>query len=1089
MPTQLEPESPLRNLDRETVNFEDRSESTLNPTQVVILLTLAAAIFGVDLCLPFTMGDSLLYLGVLLLAGSIQGRRVLWAMAVLVSVLMSLGVLYSPKVPPSKPGSAFDAFAETTHWGLSLFAIWTTTLLLWQRKERESRLETSNLTLDKRVTSRTRELNAAVTELISEARSHERTQKALHSESQLLEGLMDAIPDDIYFKDREGRYLRINKAKAQRSGLARAEDARDRTDFDFFQLEHAQLAQEDERQIMATGQGLIDREEKLVWPDGHESWVLATKVPLRSQAGEIFGTLGISRDVTGQHQMADALHHERDRLRTLIDHLRDFVFIKDAQCRFVTVNKVLIEAYGCQSEEEVAGKTDFDFGPGDLAEIYQGDDLRVLREGESLINLEEEIQTADGGRRWLLTTKVPLRGPTGEIVGLVGICRDITSRKQAEQELKAAKEAAEVANRAKSDFLANMSHEIRTPMNAIIGMTELVLDTSLAPEQQDYLETVQSSAEGLLGIINDILDFSKIEAGRIELEKETFDLRECLADAIKTLSVRAHGKGLELVCDIDATVPSLISGDPLRLRQVLINLVGNAIKFTDAGEVVVRAAPVHETKEEVRLLFQVRDTGIGITKDQQQRIFHAFEQADMSTTRKYGGTGLGLAISSRLVQLMNGQIDVESEPGRGSTFQFEATFGIANADDLQEVDFTHAKLHDLHVLIVDDNATNRRMLLDICRNWRMRPEAVSDAESALSRMRAAANTDNPFKLILTDASMPEVDGFTLAGQIQQDPNLGTIVMMLSSLDRPMEIQRCESLGIRSYLVKPVKQSELFDAIVLALIGDAPLREAAVNNARSTRSLSVLLAEDSLANQKLALGLLGRWGHRVTVAQDGMEALRAIAKENFDVVLMDVQMPNLDGLQTTEEIRRQERQTGRHLSIVAMTAHAMKGDREKCLAAGMDAYVSKPVRPLELRQAIETLCGGVSSVQSTLEVVSETPKFNGGGGRHVDWPVAMTAVQGDSELLREVIAAALEEWPQLLDQLRQSIDTKDWTTIRRIAHTIKGNLRTFAARGKDTAHRLEQAAENKVPDEISQLTQSLAAQLELVMEELRNWSAR
>ncbi|HVJ68113.1 MAG TPA: PAS domain-containing protein, partial [Caulifigura sp.] len=623
--------------------------------------------------------------------------------------------------------------------------------------------------------------------------------------------------------------------------------------------DHADKATAEERRVIETGEPVFLPQHRLVWPDGRVTWSSATKVPLRNQAGEVVGTLGISHDVTSHHQLAETLQLERDRLRTLIDNLPDMVFIKDLNYELITVNRAYLEQFGLRHEDQVKGRSEFDFCSPMVAQCFRDADARVLKTGRPLIQQEEQFTASDGSPQWKISTRLPLRDLSGKVIGLVGICHDITERKKSERALQKsewlyhslvdnlpvyvvrkdldgrityanaracqlygqpydqvlgktdydffprhlaekyrkddqhviesgrafedieensddgrfnyfevrktpvrdldgsivgvqlmfwdvtvrqnalralaeAKESAESANRAKSEFLANMSHEIRTPMNAIIGMTELVLETRLVPEQRDFLQTVRDSGLSLLNIINDILDFSKIEAGRLELEEISFDLHETLGDALKAIGLRAHVKGLELACDIKPDVPRVLVGDPLRLRQVVINLVGNAVKFTERGEVVVtceadssQAAPAGRA----RLHVTVRDTGIGITPEQQARIFRSFEQADMSLTRRYGGTGLGLAISSRIVQQMGGRIWVDSIPGRGSEFHFVAELGIGSPDDVASAPLDSSRLTGLRILIVDDNATNRRILETMCRNWHMLPTAVEDAQTAL----------------------------------------------------------------------------------------------------------------------------------------------------------------------------------------------------------------------------------------------------------------------------------------------------------------------------------------------------------------------
>ncbi len=845
--------------------------------------------------------------------------------------------------------------------------------------------------------------------------------------------------------------------------------------------------EEDKKQLVAKYRAVLKHRPvntgfRVIQPSGEVRYLQAVIRQVTDKAGNPTGFGCIAKDVTLRVTTEIALEEATAIYHSLVESLPINVLRKDREGRIIFGNQRYCDTLG-KSLKELIGLTDHDLFARELADKYCNDDRWVLQTGLPFHDIEAH-PGPDNTPIYVEVLKAPITDSDGQRVGIQGMFWDVTSRKRAEQALRDAKEMAETANRAKSDFLANMSHEIRTPLNAIIGMTDLLIDSVIDSTQQEYLTMVQESGESLLTLINDILDFSKIEAGKLKLEEQSFNLSDRLADTMRTMALRAHNKGLDMALELDPAIPKRVIGDVARLRQVLVNLVSNAIKFTHEGEVVVKVGVESMTPSDVQLAISVSDTGIGIPQSKVESIFREFEQADTSTTREYGGTGLGLAIGSRLVNLMGGKLQVESTVDQGSTFSFVQSLPIDNS---WEPDESQVDLTDVTVMIVDDSRTNLRILEQLTNSWGMHAMTASSAREALPIMRNMAADGRPVPILLCDINMPKHDGFDLVRWVREDELLAdTQVILLTSGGRHGESTVRRELNVFSQILKPVKQSDLLDAVAMALgkkhLMDAEAGATSEFVAERSDSLNILLAEDNLVNQKLAVGLLEKHGHRVHVVPNGRECVQAFQDNGFDVILMDVQMPLLDGLQATQQIRQLELESGTRIPIIAMTAHAMPGDRERCVHAGMDDYIAKPVR---IRTLMQALGANIEDSHISYDLLKANQRL-------VEWQDAYETVGGDRGLLCDLIDVFVQERSSMMQEIRSSIENGDARELRRSAHAIKGALMHLGARKTaELARRLEAIGESgDMTDDglwferLETSTQELTTELENFTKEVR-----
>lgn len=777
-------------------------------------------------------------------------------------------------------------------------------------------------------------------------------QEHLKNEKQYLQMLMDSVPDRIYFKNKDSKFIRANNAIARMFGMENPEELYGKTDFDLHDPEHAKQAFEDEQELMRSGNHLINKVESHI-QHGSRVWETSTKIPLFDKDNEIIGLVGISRDFTRQKQLEDALAKEKDLLQSLMDNVPDYIYFKDLDSKYIRINKAVAESLHVKDLNEVYGKCDHDFFPKEVADVFLAHEKEIFSSGKPIIGRIEKSCLLDGTQIWISTTKIPTRDENGKITGIVGVSRNVTDEEHTRQKFQHARNKAEEANRSKSLFLANMSHEIRTPMNGVIGMADILKRTKLDPIQEEYLDIIMKSGQTLLTIINDILDFSKIESGKMSLESTPVSIRNIVEEVADIQILQANEKQIDLLTFIDAEIPELVSGDYVRIRQVITNLVNNAIKFTYTGEVYVSAEYKGVQDNSHEILFKVKDSGIGISKENRKKLFKSFSQVDTSTTRRFGGTGLGLAICQKLVRAMGGKMYLKSEEGKGSLFAFTAKFGIVAEPQENGIQFKNVSFKNLNVLVVDDNLTNRKIFREYLETWKMNVYEVSNGADALTELTRLKKSGTPADIVLVDYQMAEMDGIELAAKIKADPFIESIhLILLSSVTDAIRRDDLKKYGFEHYLNKPVKLKQLFN-VIASVIGK--LKQAtSVDDKLGLSKIAYkdkrfLIVEDNEINMKVANFTLKSVSQHVFSAYNGLQAIELFKSEKIDYILMDIQMPVMNGIEATLKIREIERQQGVEVpvKIIAMTANTLREDVERCLKAGMDAFLGKPFKIADL----------------------------------------------------------------------------------------------------------------------------------------------
>ena len=886
-----------------------------------------------------------------------------------------------------------------------------------------------------------------------------------------------SVMESILIVDTDNGIVFYNPALSDLFETPHEEDLRGRSFLDFVSCDYWDLV-EDQTSLRRTGTS-SSYEVELITARGNRRTVSLSVCPRRDHSGVTIGAFATVIDVTDRKRMERELRQSEERFKDVALCSADWLWEVDSEGKYTFASDRVEESLG-YTPDELIGRTPFDLMPPGEARRMGAIFSEIISNRAKIMDLENINLKKDGSEVVFLTNGVPLLGENGELLGFRGVDKDVTERKLAERRLLDTLETAEKlaveaeqASRAKSEFLANMSHEIRTPMNGVIGMTGLLLETELTPDQRDFAETISRSADALLSVINDILDFSKIEAGKLDIEEIDFDLRTMLGDITDLMAVRADEKGLELALMIFPDVPSAMKGDPGRIRQILMNLIGNAIKFTSEGEVVITVDLPSEDDDDIVLRFSVRDTGIGVPKEVQQHIFSPFTQADSSTTRTFGGTGLGLTICRRLCELLGGTIGLESTPGKGSTFWFTVKTKARKLIGTDQEDRPSGWdiLKDSRILVVDDNATNRRILRGMLERWGCSHSEVETPVDALIALREADAAGEPFNVAILDMNMPGMDGMTLGKAIREDTAVGatTLLIMYTSKASRGDASALEKAGFSAYLTKPVKLSQFRECLLGVLDSresGKPDREPRIITRHSiaeTRkeNTRILLAEDNPVNQRIALKMLERLGYTATPVTNGREALEELEKRSYDVVLLDVEMPVMNGFETTEAIRGADPGTMDHLvPIIAMTAHSADENMKLCLDAGMNGFISKPVRMEALAEVIESLTGTGTAVSS------EQHDFGGGRLPVLDRRVLKETFGDDEELIDELLILFIDSSPGVMSSLVVAFESGDIDEVARHAHTLKGSAGNIGARLlQDSMARLERACSGNAVEDV------------------------